>query len=176
MASIRLSGVEISDLTLELSDSHDSPLLMSTSFHKLVPFSSAKAVQAAEDGIQQLRFKRGLVCHISLLQPIVAGAAKKTSRAVGQATKIITNIAPRGHVMLQMPAYHFCFDLNFVQYSSVSKFYALDPLAMNCPFSSVRKKEKGLKQMQTLYNHNRVAWCELFYKSLLIYEIPVVFF
>jgi hypothetical protein len=38
------------------------------------------------------------------------------------------------------------------------------------------KKEKRLKEMQTLYSHNRVAWCELFYKSLLKYETPLVFF
>ena len=30
------------------------------------------------------------------LQPVVAGAAKKTSRAVGQATKTIMNILSRG--------------------------------------------------------------------------------
>jgi hypothetical protein len=30
------------------------------------------------------------------LQPVVAGAAKKTSRAVGQATKTIMNIISRG--------------------------------------------------------------------------------
>ncbi|KAJ6296673.1 hypothetical protein OIU78_022400 [Salix suchowensis] len=67
---------------------------------------SAQAVQAAEAGIRQI----GSLAHhhtismiqeraslpIISLQPVVAGAAKKTSRAVGQATKTIMSILSRG--------------------------------------------------------------------------------
>ncbi|KAJ9131947.1 hypothetical protein P3X46_034847 [Hevea brasiliensis] len=98
MAAIRLSGMEISDLTLELSDlSHE----IADGVNK-----SAQAVQAAESGIRQI----GTLAHqqtismiqeraslpIISLQPVVAGAAKKTSRAVGQATKTFMNIISRG--------------------------------------------------------------------------------
>ncbi|KAJ9179948.1 hypothetical protein P3X46_008258 [Hevea brasiliensis] len=67
---------------------------------------SAQAVQAAESGIRQI----GILAHqhtismiqekdslpISSLQPVVAGAAKKTSHAVGQTTKTFMNIISRG--------------------------------------------------------------------------------
>ncbi|CAN1765826.1 Violaxanthin de-epoxidase, chloroplastic [Linum perenne] len=94
MAAVRLSGMEISDLTLELSDlSHE----ITDGVNK-----SAKAVQAAKDGIGQI----GALAHqhtISMieeranlpeisLQPAMVGAAKKTSRAVGQATKSFLNM------------------------------------------------------------------------------------
>ncbi|KAG8648057.1 hypothetical protein MANES_09G144700v8 [Manihot esculenta] len=100
MAAIRLSGMEISDLTLELSDlSHE----IADGVNK-----SAQAVQAAESGIRQI----GTLAHqhtmsmiqeraslpIISLQPVVAGAAKKTSLAVGQATKTIMNIISRGEL------------------------------------------------------------------------------
>ncbi|KAF9661144.1 hypothetical protein SADUNF_Sadunf19G0037200 [Salix dunnii] len=98
MAAIRLSGMEISDLTLELSDLSQE---ITDGVNK-----SAQAVQAAEAGIRQI----GSLAHqhtvsmiqeraslpIISLQPVVAGAAKKTSRAVGQATKTIMNIISRG--------------------------------------------------------------------------------
>ncbi|KAL9379281.1 hypothetical protein Peur_027763 [Populus x canadensis] len=98
MAAIRLSGMEISDLTLELSDLSQE---ITDGVNK-----SAQAVQAAEAGIRQI----GALAHqhtmsmiqeraslpIISLQPVVAGAAKKTSRAVGQATKTIMNIISRG--------------------------------------------------------------------------------
>ncbi|KAG6737486.1 hypothetical protein POTOM_059010 [Populus tomentosa] len=98
MAAIRLSGMEISDLTLELSDLSQE---ITDGVNK-----SAQAVQAAEAGIRQI----GTLAHhhtismiqeraslpIISLQPVVAGAAKKTSRAVGQATKTIMNIISRG--------------------------------------------------------------------------------
>lgn len=98
MAAIRLSGMEISDLTLELSDLSQE---IANGVNK-----SAKAVQAAEAGIRQI----GTVARqrtismvqeranlpIISLQPVVAGAAKKTSRAVGQATKRLMNIISRG--------------------------------------------------------------------------------
>ncbi|XP_022742888.1 uncharacterized protein LOC111294025 isoform X1 [Durio zibethinus] len=98
MAAIRLSGMEISDLTLELSD-------LSQEIADGVK-KSAQAVQAAEAGIRQI----GSLAHqqtmsmiqeraslpIISLQPVVAGAARKTSRAVGQATKTIMNIIYRG--------------------------------------------------------------------------------
>ncbi|XP_037493907.1 uncharacterized protein LOC105647794 isoform X4 [Jatropha curcas] len=97
MAAIRLSGMEISDLTLELSDlSHE----IADGVNK-----SAQAVHAAEAGIRQI----GTLAHqrtismiqeraslpIISLQPVVAGAAKKTSDAVGQATKSFMNIFSR---------------------------------------------------------------------------------
>ncbi|XWS57811.1 hypothetical protein CRYUN_Cryun09bG0205500 [Craigia yunnanensis] len=98
MAATRLSGMEISDLTLELSDLSQE---ISDGVNK-----SAQAVQAAEAGIRQI----GSLAHqqtmsmiqerASLptfsLQPVVAGAARKTPPAVGQATKTIMNIIYRG--------------------------------------------------------------------------------
>ncbi|XP_004505586.1 uncharacterized protein [Cicer arietinum] len=94
MAAIRLSGMEISDLTLELSDLSQE---ITDGISK-----SAQALQAAETGIRQI----GSVAHqrtISMieeranlpeisLQPVVAGAARKTSRAVGRATKSLMNM------------------------------------------------------------------------------------
>ncbi|KAJ4969099.1 hypothetical protein NE237_015800 [Protea cynaroides] len=98
MAAIRLSGMEISDLTLELSD-------LSQEIADGVS-KSAQAVQAAEAGIRQIGSlarqqtismiqERASLPTISL-QPVVTGAAKKTSRAVGQATKTFMNIISRG--------------------------------------------------------------------------------
>ncbi|KAG5562475.1 hypothetical protein RHGRI_005265 [Rhododendron griersonianum] len=110
MAAIRLSGMEISDLTLELSD-------LSQEIADGVS-KSAQAVQAAEAGIRKVgSFARqqtvGSYIRISTplpmiqeranlppisLQPVVAGAAKKTSRAVGQATKNFINMISGGEV------------------------------------------------------------------------------
>ncbi|WCJ43697.1 hypothetical protein M5689_024421 [Euphorbia peplus] len=98
MASIRLSGMEISDLTLELSDLSQE---VADGVKK-----SAQAVQAAEAGVRQI----GALAHhhtISMIQeraslpiislrPVVAGAAKKTSNVVGQATKNLMNMISRG--------------------------------------------------------------------------------
>ncbi|KAL6545246.1 hypothetical protein OROGR_009120 [Orobanche gracilis] len=98
LAAIRLSGMEISDLTLELSDLSQE---IADGVNK-----SARAVQAAETGIRQI----GSLAHqqtmsmiqeraslpIISVQPMVAGAAKKTSRAVVQATKNLLNIISRG--------------------------------------------------------------------------------
>ncbi|KAK8712865.1 hypothetical protein V6N13_148093 [Hibiscus sabdariffa] len=100
MAAIRLSGMEISDLTLELNDLSQE---IADGVNK-----SAKAVQAAKAGIWQI----GSLAHqqtISMiqeraslpvisLQPVVAGAARKTSHAVGQATKTIMNIINQGEL------------------------------------------------------------------------------
>ncbi|KAL7587664.1 uncharacterized protein LOC111911008 [Lactuca sativa] len=94
MAAIRLSGMEISDLTLELSDLSQE---ISDGVNK-----SAQAVQAAEAGVRQIgslaRHKtmsmieeRASLPVISI-QPVVAGVAKKTSQAVGHATKTFMNI------------------------------------------------------------------------------------
>ncbi|KAF5475353.1 hypothetical protein F2P56_007163 [Juglans regia] len=98
MAAIRLSGMEISDLTLELSD-------LSQEIADGVS-KSAQAVQAAEAGIRQIgtlarqqtisMIQERASLPIISLQPVVAGAAKKTSRAVGQATKTFMNILSRG--------------------------------------------------------------------------------
>lgn len=98
MAAIRLSGMEISDLTLELSDLSQE---IADGVNK-----SAQAVQAAEAGIRQIGSlahqqtmsmieERANLPPISL-QPVVAGAARKTSHAVGQAKKTIMNIIYRG--------------------------------------------------------------------------------
>ncbi|KAI3459076.1 hypothetical protein Pfo_015739 [Paulownia fortunei] len=98
MAAIRLSGMEISDLTLELSDLSQE---IADGVNK-----SAQAVQAAEAGIRQIgslarqqtmsMIQERASLPIISLQPMVAGAAKKTSRAVGQATKTFLNIISRG--------------------------------------------------------------------------------
>lgn len=98
LAAIRLSGMEISDLTLELSElSHE----VSDGVNK-----SAKVVQAAEAGIRQIGTlahqqtlsmidERASLPEISL-QPVVAGAAKKTTTALGRASKTLINIITGG--------------------------------------------------------------------------------
>ncbi|BBH10197.1 hypothetical protein Prudu_022916 [Prunus dulcis] len=85
MAAIRLSGMEISDLTLELND-------LSQEIAEGVS-KSTQTVQAAGAGIRQIAMiqERASLPIISL-QPAVVGAAKKTTRAVGQATRIFMNI------------------------------------------------------------------------------------
>ncbi|XP_073014092.1 uncharacterized protein [Typha latifolia] len=100
MAAIRLSGMEISDLTLELSD-------LSQEIADGVS-KSAQAVQAAEAGIRQMGTmarqqtismiqERASLPNISI-QPVVAGAARRTSRVVGQAKKAFINLlSPREH-------------------------------------------------------------------------------
>ncbi|XVE62654.1 hypothetical protein DITRI_Ditri06bG0136300 [Diplodiscus trichospermus] len=100
MAAIRLSGMEISDLTLELSDLSQE---IADGVNK-----SAQAVQAAEAGIRQIgslaqqqtmsMIQERASLPIISLQPVVAGAARKTSRAVGQATKTLMNIIYRGEL------------------------------------------------------------------------------
>ncbi|XP_009597936.1 uncharacterized protein LOC107802571 [Nicotiana tabacum] len=104
MAAIRLSGMEISDLTLELSDLSQE---IADGVNK-----SARAVQAAEAGIKQI----GSLAHqqtMSMiqeradlpaisLQPVVAGAAKKTSRAVSQATRRFINMISGGELGSEM--------------------------------------------------------------------------
>lgn len=98
MAAIRLSGMEISDLTLELSDLSQE---ITDGVNK-----SAQAVQAAEAGIRQIGAmarnktismiqERANLPNISL-QPVVVGAAKKTSNAVGHAKKSFMNFISRG--------------------------------------------------------------------------------
>ncbi|KAL9248178.1 hypothetical protein vseg_021531 [Gypsophila vaccaria] len=93
MAAVRLSGMEVSDLTLELSDlSHE----ISEGVNK-----SAQVVQAAKVGIQQIGAhareqtismieERASLPTMSL-QTAVSAAAKKTSRAVGRATRTFLN-------------------------------------------------------------------------------------
>ncbi|THG12010.1 hypothetical protein TEA_011516 [Camellia sinensis var. sinensis] len=91
MAAIRLSGMEISDLTLELSDLSQE---IADGVNK-----SAQAVQAAEAGIRKIAMiqERANLPTIPL-QPVVAGAAMKTSRAVGHATKTFMNMISRGEL------------------------------------------------------------------------------
>ncbi|KAE8667514.1 hypothetical protein F3Y22_tig00112402pilonHSYRG00168 [Hibiscus syriacus] len=103
MAAIRLSGMEISDLILELSDLSQE---ITDGVNK-----SAQAVQAAEAGIQQIgslaqqqtmsMIQERASLPIISIQPVVAGAARKTSHAVGQATKTIMNIIYRGESGLE---------------------------------------------------------------------------
>ncbi|KAL1201867.1 hypothetical protein V5N11_014828 [Cardamine amara subsp. amara] len=94
LAAVRLSGMEISDLTLELSDLSQD---IADGVNK-----SAKAVQAAEAGIRQIGTlaqqqtlsmieERANLPEISL-QPVVAGVAEKTSQAIGSATKRLMNV------------------------------------------------------------------------------------
>ncbi|KAK4775830.1 hypothetical protein SAY87_023791 [Trapa incisa] len=94
MAAVRLSGIEFSDLTMELSD-------LSKEIVDGVN-KSAQAVQAADAGIRQIGAlalqqttsiiqERASLPDISI-QPVVVGAAKKTSRVVGQATKSLINM------------------------------------------------------------------------------------
>lgn len=94
MAAMRLSGMEISDLTLELSD-------LSQEITEGIS-KSAQALQAAQTGIRHIGSvaqkqtismieERANLPEISL-QPVVVGAARKTSRAVGRATKSLMNM------------------------------------------------------------------------------------
>ncbi|GLT95341.1 hypothetical protein SLE2022_130290 [Rubroshorea leprosula] len=98
MAAIRLSGMEISDLTLELSDlSHE----IADGVNK-----STKVVRAAEAGIRQIgslareqtisMIQERADLPVISWQPVVFGAARKTSQAVGQATKTIINMISGG--------------------------------------------------------------------------------
>ncbi|VVA90515.1 unnamed protein product [Arabis nemorensis] len=98
LAAIRLSGMEISDLTLELSELSQD---ITDGVNK-----SAKAVKAAEAGIRQIGTRaqqqtlsmieeRASLSEISL-QPVVANAAEKTSHAIGKATKTLMNIITGG--------------------------------------------------------------------------------
>lgn len=94
MAAVRLSGMEISDLTLQLSDlSHE----IADGVNK-----SAKVVEDAKAGVRQI----GALAHSKTMsmieeranlpdisiQPVVVRAAKKTSNAVGRAKKTIMNL------------------------------------------------------------------------------------
>ncbi|VFQ78857.1 unnamed protein product [Cuscuta campestris] len=98
MAVLRLSGMEISDLSLELTD-------LSKEISDGVT-KSAQAVQAAEAGVRRLGSlarqqtmsmieERANLPAISM-KPVVARAAKKTSQAVGQASKALMNMISRG--------------------------------------------------------------------------------
>ncbi|XP_059308168.1 uncharacterized protein LOC132059559 isoform X1 [Lycium ferocissimum] len=116
MAAIRLSGMEISDLTLELSDlscfihvPESNVVIVHVMISQEITDGvnkSARAVQAAEAGIRQIGSRahqqtmsmiqeRADLPAISL-QPVVAGAAKKTSRAVSQATRRLMNMISGG--------------------------------------------------------------------------------
>ncbi|KAL4327545.1 hypothetical protein AHAS_Ahas13G0110800 [Arachis hypogaea] len=101
MAAVRLSGMEISDLTLELSDLSQE---ITDGINK-----STQALQAAEAGIRNIgsmaqqqtmsMIQERASLPIISLQPAVAGAARKTSRAVGRATKsLIKIISGKGEV------------------------------------------------------------------------------
>lgn len=104
MAAIRLSGMEISDLTLELSDLSQE---IADGVNK-----SARAVQAAEAGIRQIgsrahqqtmsMIQERADLPVISLQPVVTGAAKKTSRAVSQATRRLMNMIYGGELGSEM--------------------------------------------------------------------------
>ncbi|KAL3339540.1 hypothetical protein AABB24_028240 [Solanum stoloniferum] len=104
MAAIRLSGMEISDLTLELSDLSQE---IADGVNK-----SARAVQAAEAGIRQIgsrahqqtmsMIQERADLPVISLQPVVTGAAKKTSRAVSQATRRFMNMISGGELGSEM--------------------------------------------------------------------------
>ncbi|CAK8576999.1 unnamed protein product [Lathyrus sativus] len=94
MTSIRLSVMEMNDLTLELSELSQE---ITEGVNK-----SAQALQAAKTGIQHIGSvaqqqtlsmieERANLPEISL-GDVVAGAARKTTRAVGRATKSLLNI------------------------------------------------------------------------------------
>ncbi|XP_078447436.1 chitinase-like protein [Wolffia australiana] len=100
MAAMRLSGMEISDLTLELSE-------LSQEIADGVS-KSAEAVQAAEAGIRNIGQlarrqtmnmieERASLPDISL-QPVVEGAAKKTSRVFGQVRKTLLGFISKDRV------------------------------------------------------------------------------
>ncbi|KAI5387862.1 uncharacterized protein LOC127101453 [Lathyrus oleraceus] len=97
MTSIRLSVMEMNDLTLELSELSQE---ITEGVNK-----SAQALQAAKTGIQHIGSvaqqqtlsmieERANLPEISL-RHVVAGAARKTTRAVGQATKSLLNTISR---------------------------------------------------------------------------------
>ncbi|CAI8617071.1 unnamed protein product [Vicia faba] len=97
MTSIRLSVMEMNDLTLELSELSQE---ITEGVNK-----SAQALQAAKTGIQHIGSvaqqqtmsmieERANLPEISL-GPAVAGAARKTTRAVGRATKSLLNMISR---------------------------------------------------------------------------------
>ncbi|KAL3520579.1 hypothetical protein ACH5RR_018728 [Cinchona calisaya] len=97
MAAIRLSCLEISDLTVELSDLSQE---VADGVSK-----STQAVQAADAGIRQIgslareqtksMIEERANLPVISLQPFVAGAAKKTSHVVGRATRTFVNIISR---------------------------------------------------------------------------------
>ncbi|XP_074320965.1 uncharacterized protein LOC141657584 [Silene latifolia] len=98
LAAVRLSGMEVSDLTLELTDLSQE---ISAGVNK-----SGQAVEAAKVGIQQIgaRAREQTILMIEeranlptiSLQTVVSGAAKKTSRAVGRATRTFLNLISGG--------------------------------------------------------------------------------
>ncbi|XP_027185127.1 uncharacterized protein LOC113783240 [Coffea eugenioides] len=103
MAAIRLTSLEISDLTYELRD-------LSQEITDGVS-KSAQAVQAANAGIRQIGSlareqtmsmieERANLPDISL-QPVFAGAAQKTSHAVGRATRTFMNIISKRETSLE---------------------------------------------------------------------------
>ncbi|KAL9272284.1 hypothetical protein AKJ16_DCAP09470 [Drosera capensis] len=90
MAAIRLSGMEISDLTLGLNELSQE---ISDGITK-----SAQAIQAAESGIHQMGSlavsmiqERAELPEIPI-KPLVSGAARKTSQAVVHAAKAFINL------------------------------------------------------------------------------------
>eukprot|EP00250_Pteridium_aquilinum_P011115 c19844_g1_i2 orf=78-1112(+) len=95
MAAIRLSGMEISDLTLELSDLGEE---ISESVR-----SSARAMRAAEVGIRRMGSAAAsqtlsmLQEHASMpveaVKPVVANAAETTRNAMTQAHKAVLGLA-----------------------------------------------------------------------------------
>ncbi|KAL2941187.1 Ribosome biogenesis protein bms1 [Bienertia sinuspersici] len=85
MAAIRLSGMEVSDLTVELSD--------------LRVEMRVDGKRAALPDILEAMIEERANLPVISLQPVVSGAAKKTSRAVGHATRTLLNLISGGESM-----------------------------------------------------------------------------
>ncbi|GBG86186.1 hypothetical protein CBR_g41090 [Chara braunii] len=95
MAAIRLSGMEISDLTMELSD-------LSQEIGDGVR-SSARAVQAAEDGLKRVGsyasaqtialLQERASIPVTAVKPAAARAADNTRQAIMQARKAVQDLA-----------------------------------------------------------------------------------
>lgn len=95
MAAVRLSGMEISDLTMELSD-------LSQEISEGVR-SSARAVQAAEDGLRRVGtmasaqtlaiFQDRAAIPVGAVKPAVAMAARHTKHAVVKARKLLGQVS-----------------------------------------------------------------------------------
>ncbi|KAJ7535073.1 hypothetical protein O6H91_12G017400 [Diphasiastrum complanatum] len=101
MAAVRLSSMEISDLTLELHD-------LSQEISEGVK-SSARAVKAAEVGIRQMGviaasqtlaiLQERASVPVEAVRPVVASAAESTRQAVAQAQRAVVNMASNPHAL-----------------------------------------------------------------------------
>ncbi|KAG0557195.1 hypothetical protein KC19_11G109300 [Ceratodon purpureus] len=90
MAAIRLSGMEISDLTMELND-------LGQEISKGVK-SSARALNAAESGMRQVGglasdvWQKQAVVPAQAMQPLVARTAKQVTESLVQTRTLVVNL------------------------------------------------------------------------------------